>query len=142
MIEFAAVIAYTGMEARGGWYLAPLEEGAKVPLVRRLPLPVTGLTEAGHGRIGYVEHVTSLRDAVVARGFIDNTPAGRDYAGSLRLGLTRMVMEGETAQWLSDEEEEGAVRCEEWQVHGASVQRAESAAWDLPRPQIEMRGLT
>lgn len=141
MIEFAAVIGYTDMEARGGWYLAPLDEGAAVPVVRRLPLPVTGLAGVG-GRVGFVEHLAYLRDAVVARGFLDNTPEGRDHAGSLRLGLTRMVMEGETDHWLVDTEEEaGPVRCEAWRVAGASVQRSQAAAWDLPQPELSIRGL-
>lgn len=146
MIEFATVIAYTGAVTRGGWFLDHLAEDEPVPTVGRLPLPVTGLAHQGHGRIGWVDHLAYFADrsSVVARGFLDNTPVGRDYAGALKLKLARIVMEGETLRWTYDDGPDdlpaGPVGCDEWRITGASVQ--ESPAWDLPAAQIEIRGLT
>lgn len=161
MIEFAAVVALTGVLTRGGWYLAPLEEeGGPVPRSRDLPLPVTGQQQEqdrapgqqgpqGWGvqpRIGWLEHLRYMQGAVVGRGFLDNTRVGRDYAGSLSLGLTRIVMEGETSAWSYPDDDfaeyggpEGPVCCTDWRVSGASVQVA--PAWDLPPARIELRGL-
>lgn len=145
MIEFAAVIAYTGTVTRGGWCLEHLMEDEPVPVTRRLPLPLSGMAQRGHGRIGWVDHLAYFADrsAVVARGFLNNTPIGRDYAGALRLKLTRIVMEGETLNWEygdgPDGLPKGPVVCSQWRVGGATVQ--EAPAWDLPVPQIEIRGL-
>lgn len=144
MIEFAGVIALLGTPTRGGWHLAPPPHGEPVPTSRDLPLPVKGHQATGGERIGWVEHLATVREYVVARGFLDNTPAGRDYAGTLRLGLTRMVMDGETTGWTYPEERlvgvpQTAVRCTQWRVTGASVEVAPT--WDLPRTQVEIRGL-
>ncbi|MGW7505903.1 hypothetical protein [Streptomyces albidoflavus] len=143
MIEYAAVIALCGVPTRGGWSLEYLSTGEAVPVVRDLPLPLSGMSGLGHGRIGWVDHLAYLRDSVVARGFIDSTQLGRSYAGTVELGLTRIVMEGETFQWGSAAGSDGqaeVVRCEDWRVGGASVQVA--PAWDLPRPEIYYRGIT
>lgn len=158
MIEFAAVVALTGIPTRGGWYLAPLLDGEPVPTTRELPLPVTGRQPSdrggeqpagvevseGHVRIGWVEHLACMQDYVVARGFLDNTAAGRDHAGTLRLAMTRLVMEGETRSWTYADYPEmtgtqGPVCCTEWRITGASVQVA--PAWELPPARVELRGL-
>lgn len=146
MIEFAAVIAYTGAVTRGGWFLDHLVEDEPVPVTRRLPLPLYGLVGMGHEKIGWVDHLAYHVDryAVVARGFLDNTPTGRDHAGALKLKLARIVMEGETLNWSYDDGPEGLpagpVGCSDWRISAASVQ--EAPAWDLPAAQVEIRGLT
>lgn len=91
-----------------------------------------------------MDHLSYLRDGVVARGFIDSNQLGRSYAGALELGLTRIVMEAETFRWgrssLGDDPAVDAVRCEDWRTLGASVQVA--PVWDLPKRQLEFRGIT
>ena len=57
VIEYAAVIAVCGVPTRGGWSLEYLAPGEPVPTVRDLPLPLTGMSGTGHGRIGWVDYL-------------------------------------------------------------------------------------